>query len=215
MAPLCSLPTRMPPPPPPPPPPPGGGGGGGRGGGPNDRRGVVVELTQTIALEGRGCESHHALDHWSELQLTPHPHDPSPLDITPKLICRPLCRRPVHAPLAAYAAADASASTALPCPALVAAPAGAGGCHLRRNLGVTGTLVLAWCTHSVRSLASCEHHPPPHASPRHAAAPTSLGGVLGAVGQGCGAGHGGGGPRLHRHAGQYLLRDGRTGAGRR
>jgi hypothetical protein len=79
-------------------------------GGPIDRRGVVVELTQTIALEGR-VVNHTALDHWSELQLTAHPHDPSPLDITPKLICRPPGRRPVHAPPAAYAAANASSST--------------------------------------------------------------------------------------------------------
>jgi hypothetical protein len=70
----------------------------------------------------------------------------------PRLCCRPPCRRPVHAPPTAYAAANASASTALPCPAVAAAPARAGGCHSRRNLGGTGTLVLAWCTQSVRYL---------------------------------------------------------------
>jgi hypothetical protein len=56
---------------------------------------------------------------WSELQLTPHPHDPNPLNSTPKLSWPP-CLCQVHAPPTAYAATNASASTALPCPALAA-----------------------------------------------------------------------------------------------
>jgi hypothetical protein len=104
-----------------------------------------------------------AAGNWSELQLTPHSSRPK----ATRHFSRTLL---ATAPSPTYAAAHASASTALPCPVLTAAPAGAGGCHLRRSLGGTAPPPPSPSSDWPRFLGRCPSCPtPPPSSPRIAA----------------------------------------------